>query len=142
MNQDDIVNHILLELRLLIKNFHHSRIKKDFGFTYNESLLMKALRERPGMHPRELAEIVGSEKSTISRQVTTLEKKGYLQKIEDPLNKRSHRLALTAFGEQALQDSDQLWAGILEKHLEDWAPDERQLFLTLLEKYNRTANLN
>lgn len=45
MNQDDIVNHTLLEMRVLIKNFHHARVKKDFGFTYNESLLMKTLLE-------------------------------------------------------------------------------------------------
>lgn len=139
-NSKDIFSHTLLELRVLIKDFHHARIRKDFGFTYNESLLMKELLETPYLRPGDLAKTMGSEKSTISRQIAVLEKKGYVQRAEDPASRRSYRLHLTDLGIDALRSSDQLWAEILEKRLSKWSQQERENFLYLLTKYNRTPS--
>lgn len=71
-----------------------------------------------------------------------LEKKGYVQRVEEPLNRRSHRLALTSQGVDALQTSDHLWAQILEGQFENWSAKDRESFLALLRKYNESSRTN
>jgi DNA-binding MarR family transcriptional regulator len=77
--------------------------------------------------------------STISRQTASLEQKGYVYRIPDPLDKRAYSLQLTEFGNTEFYEHQQLRISAIEENLKNWSDEERNLFGKLLRKYNFTA---
>ena len=71
---------------------------------------------------RDLAERLGLEKSTVSRMVAEMERKGLLVRERDPANRRLHRLRITDEGRAlhahiggAFHDHFQRWLGTMTR---------------------------
>ena len=46
--------------------------------------LINLVRQNPGITQKELSRILGVDKSTVARQAANLEKKGYIERTENP----------------------------------------------------------
>jgi DNA-binding MarR family transcriptional regulator len=81
-----------------------------------------------------LAAQVGVDVSVASRQVSALERSGYVQRRPDPVDGRASLISLSAAGAGALahtRDVRSQWAG---EALADWTEDDARQFTALLEK--------
>ena len=80
----------------------------------------------------KIAQILGKDKTTISRTLKTLEKKGYIKKEE--LDKRTYLIKLTKHGEEVLEESAQTVQDFRSKIPSNLNQNEINQFFTILEK--------
>jgi len=64
-------------------------------------LVMISLKSRRAINQRQLAEAVGIQQATLSHHLNGMVDDGLVTRERDPLNRRSHRVALTDAGEAA-----------------------------------------
>ena len=69
----------------------------------SEVFALAELTEAGPLSQQQLGERLGLEKSTTSRLAAGLERRGWLERVRDPANRRYYRLALTAAGEAAAE---------------------------------------
>lgn len=79
----------------------HSSIKKKFA-PYNlapeQSLILFVLRLEDGLTQQEVGEKIKKDKANIARMAENLEKKGFIERVRDPNNRRALKLYLTPQG--------------------------------------------
>jgi DNA-binding MarR family transcriptional regulator len=132
---------IELELAILIRRTTAISNNKKFGnLDRSAYLILRRIKARGAVGVKLLAEEFQLDISTISRQATALEHKGYLYRIPDPLDGRAYSLELTELGSKELSDYRQSRLKRIAELTNDWSDEERELFGKLLEKFNRSFN--
>ncbi|WP_019201299.1 MarR family winged helix-turn-helix transcriptional regulator [Tsukamurella sp. 1534] len=116
------------------------RIRTDAKFlqadvSYVDFTLLFVLNESPGMRAVDLAEAVSIDKSTASRQLAGLERRGLIVREVDPANPRSRQLRLTPRAEQVLADADSEWRRRIAARTADWPVSDLHTFATLIDRY-------
>ncbi|MET9327304.1 MarR family transcriptional regulator [Tsukamurella sp. NPDC003166] len=116
------------------------RIRADARFvgaevSYVDFTLLFVLHESPGIRAVDLAEAVSIDKSTASRQLAGLERRGLIRRDADPANPRSRQLRLTERAERVLADTDREWRRRIAARTADWSADELRTFATLIDRY-------
>ena len=94
-----------------------------------------ALRHGGPARVSAIAEMIHSDVSTVSRQVSHLVAHGLLVKVSDPDDGRAQRVALTDEGEalvQRLQDGRGKW---IQRMLADWDDDKARDFTCYLHEF-------
>jgi DNA-binding MarR family transcriptional regulator len=81
-----------------------------------------------------LAGQVGVDVSVASRQVSALERAGYVHRRPDPLDGRASLISLSDAGATALAHTRDVRSQWATEALSDWTEDEARQFTTLLEK--------
>ncbi|UJF33884.1 MarR family winged helix-turn-helix transcriptional regulator [Paenibacillus hexagrammi] len=76
--------------------------------------------------------------STISRQTTVLESKGYVQRLQDPTDGRSSKFQVTEEGMRKLEEAKKARLARHAQLFQDWTDAERRQFGELLARLNRT----
>lgn len=102
-------------------------------------LLLHQIASRGSAGVKVLAEDFRLDISTVSRQTTTLEQKGYVERIPDPSDRRSYSLQLTELGTRELAESTAARQTLVRSLLSNWTDEECQSFGKLLQKFNRTV---
>ena len=82
------------------------RRARKLGLTRAQWLVLARLRRRPGASQSELAEMMEVEKASAGRMVDRLERKGWVVRRADPVDRRINRLYLTSDAEKI---SKRLW---------------------------------
>lgn len=77
--------------------------------------------------------------STVSRQVSSLEQKGYVRRVPDELDGRAFILSITELGEQLLADDKANRIARLGNVLDNWTDSEMKQFGELLKKFNHSV---
>lgn len=94
------------QIGILVRNAHlsiSSYVKKQlepFNLAPEQNLIMMMLWEKDGISPNELSTKLNKDKANIARMISSLEKKGYIKKIEDPSDKRTFKVYLTEDGKK------------------------------------------
>lgn len=94
------------QIGILVRNAHlsiSSYVKKQlepFNLAPEQNLIMMMLWEKDGISPNELSTKLNKDKANIARMISSLEKKGYIKKIEDPSDKRTFKVHLTEDGKK------------------------------------------
>nr|WP_218653077.1 MarR family transcriptional regulator [Paenibacillus sp. 79R4] len=78
--------------------------------------------------------------STVSRQVSSLEEKGYVLRTPDPSDGRAFFLEVTELGQHKFQEARTARQERISNLLKDWSDEEAEQFGALLKKLNRTFN--
>jgi DNA-binding MarR family transcriptional regulator len=89
------------------------QVVPGLGATVSEALAMGHLAHGEQTQ-RDLAEHLGLEKSTVSRLVDGMIRKGWVEKARDPGNRRYQKVALTADGARA---AGQIATAMHERHI-------------------------
>jgi DNA-binding MarR family transcriptional regulator len=76
--------------------------------------------------------------STISRQTSVLEAKGYVQRLPDPTDGRSSYFQVTEEGIRKVMEAKKARLARHAQLFKDWSDEERQKFGALLARLNRT----
>jgi DNA-binding MarR family transcriptional regulator len=81
-----------------------------------------------------LAGQIGVDVSVASRQVSALERAGYVQRRPDPVDGRASLISLSAGGAEALAHTRDVRGQWAAEALADWTEDEARQFTAQLEK--------
>jgi DNA-binding MarR family transcriptional regulator len=100
-------------------------LSKVHDLSLNEWRTMLVLANHPGLVAREVVELTGLDKMSVSRAVTALEQDGRLVRESDPLDARRSRLSLSEQGlglfqtlaGPAVEREAQLYAGLTREEL-------------------------
>jgi DNA-binding MarR family transcriptional regulator len=83
-----------------------------------------------------LAAAVNLDLSTVSRQVPTLERSGWVARTRDPDDARAQLLELTPAGRELLAEVRRSRAEVLARLLPDWSDDDLRHFATQIARFN------
>jgi DNA-binding MarR family transcriptional regulator len=92
-----------------------------------------------GARGGDISDVLGLHKSTTSRNLTTLEDLGLIERIPDPIDARARQVRLTAAGADALERSVSGRRERLRARLADWDPQDVSDLARLLRLLNDTA---
>lgn len=84
----------------------------------------------------ELAAALGLDPSSVSRQVTALERSGWVAREKDPDDQRAQRLHLTAKGREVVDVLRQARVDALERLTPGWTSDEVDALADRLARLN------
>jgi len=76
----------------------YRQLGEKFGITRPEFVILYCLKHVPGLVAQDICRVTGQPKNSISRAVSDLLRKGYVQRGTDPDDKRAKPLSLTDAG--------------------------------------------
>ncbi|MFZ5668045.1 MAG: MarR family winged helix-turn-helix transcriptional regulator [Pseudomonadota bacterium] len=122
----DQVNRLDLDARLLA----------DSGVKLDRALfpLLSRIAMNPRMNVSDLANLVGRDHSTVSRQVVKLEKLGLLTRTSDPDDQRSLHLSVSEAGEGLLARVGAVVRRRMEEHFAGWDVADRDRLIELMAR--------
>jgi len=89
-----------------------------------------------------LATVLCLDLSTVSRQVPTLERHGWVARERDPEDNRAQLLELTDLGRDVLADVRRARTDVLTRLLPGWTEGELTVLATQLARFNRDVTGN
>lgn len=94
------MNDVLREIGMIARALDAiSNIEfKQFQLTKGQYLYIVRIFEREGIFPDQLAELIKVDRTTAARAIQKLEKNGFIEKKDDPHNKKIKRLYTTEKG--------------------------------------------
>lgn len=99
------------------------------------SLVCRLTEEKPnGVTLKELAEAMKLAPATVSELVESLVKKNFLQRVQNPEDRRAVQITLTDHGQTMLDQCIKCVDSLCEKLLADLSATERNAMLTALTK--------
>ncbi|MFG2727717.1 MarR family winged helix-turn-helix transcriptional regulator [Streptomyces canus] len=98
--------------------------------------LLGHLEERDGCRATDLAAHYALDKSTVSRQVTALERAGLVERRQDPEDHRVQVLQLTEAGRHILGQVTVSRRAAVGERLADWSQEDLERFAGYLVRYN------
>ncbi|ACV77176.1 MarR family winged helix-turn-helix transcriptional regulator [Nakamurella multipartita] len=121
----------------LMRQLHGIKARLAVGPEADHSplLLLAKLVHAGPQRASALADLVGADPSTVSRQVAALVKAGLVVREADPDDGRACLLVPTALGRERVQEYRQRRAAAMAPLIQDWTAHERADFLRLLRKY-------
>jgi DNA-binding MarR family transcriptional regulator len=101
--------------------------------------ILLRLADAPALRIGELAERLGLDFSTVSRQVASLARAGLVTRTPDPQDGRAALLDLSEAGRRALRSTRRARRERLRTLLAGWEEHEVVAFARLLERFNADA---
>jgi DNA-binding MarR family transcriptional regulator len=89
-----------------------------------------------GRRSVDLATLYRLDKSTVSRQVGDLERRGLVTRSADPAGGRGQVLTVTAAGRALLREAAAARQAELAERVADWTDAELAAFASALQRYN------
>lgn len=97
-------------------------------------LALARLRDLQPVRITDLADVIDTERSTVSRQVAELTSLGLVHRSADPDDGRAVVLSLTEEGEAVMGRIYDAWYGALSEVIGDWSQRDREKLLSLLAR--------
>ncbi|MER5180221.1 MarR family transcriptional regulator [Streptomyces sp. NPDC002896] len=99
-------------------------------------LLLNRLDKEGPMGVKALAASMGIDSSTVTRQVAPLVDTGLVKRTSHPEDGRAVVLQLSPRGHARLDEVRSSRRALMAQLTEDWAPEEREAFCSLLTRFN------
>ncbi|WP_194972496.1 MarR family winged helix-turn-helix transcriptional regulator [Aquiflexum lacus] len=116
-----------------VKQYAQQKFKLgEFDITVDQWLVMKNLSENELLSQAELAQLVFKDQPTLTRIVDLLAKKGYVERMPHPLDRRSFQLILTDQGQRKVNELKPQIASIREKAWENLGKSDFEEFKRIL----------
>jgi DNA-binding MarR family transcriptional regulator len=116
-----------------VKQYAQRKFKlEDFDITVDQWLILKNLSENELLSQTELAQMVFKDQPTLTRIIDILTKKGYVERVPHPLDRRSFHLLLTTEGISKVNELKPKIASIREKAWENLGETDFEEFKRIL----------
>ncbi|BAK74654.1 MAG: MarR family winged helix-turn-helix transcriptional regulator [Arcobacter sp.] len=113
-------------------NNKYIQLLQTFNIAPEQRATLEIIKYQENVNQTKIANILGKDKTTISRTLSTLEKKGFIQKKQ--LDKRTNLIKLTDLGDEILNKSSNLVKEFRDSLFNNLEKNEITLLLNLLEK--------
>lgn len=94
-----------INLTANILNSSFNQILNKHDIALEQRAVLEILKYEENVNQTKIAKILAKDKTTISRTLKTLEKKGYI--LKDEMDKRTNLIKLTPLGEKVFKDSSE-----------------------------------
>ncbi len=116
-----------------------SRVQKSFAsaghrITVEQWLLLVNLRNRDGQLHQELADNTYKDKTTVTRLLDGLEKKGLVARVAGEADRRQKRISITGKGQELLKELGPLALATQSSSLQGLDPGELEICRNVLLK--------
>lgn len=116
-----------------VKQYAQRKFKLgDFDLTVDQWLILKNLSENELLSQSELAHLVFKDQPTLTRIIDLLTKKGYVERVPHPMDRRSFQLLLTESGVNKVIELKPKVASIREKAWENLNEEDFEEFKRIL----------
>jgi DNA-binding MarR family transcriptional regulator len=117
----------------------HQRLNAAAGVSLDRSSYWMAswLTGAESLRLSDLAEVLHTDLSTVSRQVQAAERAGLVERRADPSDGRASRVYLTSGGRDALERLRAVQRAEILAAIADWSPDDQQKFAELMSRFAR-----
>ena len=105
----------------------------DSELTSVQMVALVAIVDSPGIDATRLSEIIDFDRATIGGVVDRLERKGLIQRVVNPEDKRSKVMRATPAGKALLDVSLPRVQRVQERILAPLSPEDRETFLRLIK---------
>ena len=99
-------------------------------------LMLHALRDGGPQHVRALADRLGIDASTVTRQAVALERAGHVERSRDPQDLRAVVVTATDSGRRAFASQRRRRSATYEAVLDGWSATDRETLADLVERLN------
>jgi DNA-binding MarR family transcriptional regulator len=115
----------------------HQRLNAAAGVNLDRSSYWLAswLTDAESLRLSDLAEVLHTDLSTVSRQVQAAERAGLVERRPDPSDGRASRVYLTAGGRDALERLRTVQRAEILAAIADWLPGDQQRFAELMSRF-------
>lgn len=113
-------------------NNKYIQLLQTLNIAPEQRATLEIIKYQENVNQTKIANILGKDKTTISRTLSTLEKKGFIQKKQ--LDKRTNLIKLTDLGDEILNKSSNLVKEFRDSLFNNLEKNEITLLLNLLEK--------
>lgn len=124
----------------MIKRRNHDLNEINSDLQHAEFVVLKVINILKGASQSQLAAVMGKERSGIGRILTSLEKKGYIERV--PLNGSTNHVTLTEKGEQTIPMIMQLSEKLTEQTFKGFSKKGRESIIENLDKMYRNVLLD
>ncbi|MEU3356263.1 MarR family transcriptional regulator [Streptomyces sp. NPDC037389] len=135
-HRDESVEIIQRELTAFARRARASAARMHPELSLVSFTLLSHLEDRQGCRATDLAAHYLLDKSTVSRQIATLEHLGLVERRVDPDDQRVQVLHLTAAGRETLAQVAARRHTAFQERLADWNEDDLAGFAAHLLRYN------
>ena len=116
-----------------VKQYAQRKFKLgDFDITVDQWLILKNLSENELLSQSELAQLVFKDQPTLTRIIDLLTKKGYVERVPHPMDRRSFQLLLTESGVSKVKELKPKVVSIREKAWENLNEEDFEEFKRIL----------
>ncbi|HEY3058801.1 MAG TPA: MarR family transcriptional regulator [Chloroflexota bacterium] len=118
----------------------HQRLNAAAGVRLDRSSYWLAswLTDTESLRLSDLAEVLHTDLSTVSRQVQAAERAGLVERRPDPSDGRASRVYLTRGGRDALERLRAVQRAEILASIADWLPQDQQRFAELMSRFARS----
>jgi len=136
---DHSLETLELELAILVRRVSLITTHNRFGNLDRAAyLLLHQIISHGSSGVKVLADESHLDISTVSRQASALEQKGYVFRIPDPLDGRAFSFQITDSGTKEYNEHKQARLAKIADILKNWSAEECEVFGQMLRKYNRS----
>ena len=107
---------------------------KSYGLTAEQYVILKAINENSRVTPSQLAEILGKDKTTITRMIETLVKNDFIRRQKNPSDRRSHTLIYSPKATSTMTEIIPITDEVIGKMRKKFTPQELECFLSVLSE--------
>ncbi|MDW3195818.1 MAG: MarR family transcriptional regulator [Cytophagales bacterium] len=110
-------------------NLESKAIQKDFGLSITQLLCLGHLQGNDGYKSthRELMDLLSLNSSTVSGILNRLEKRGYIARLSNEMDKRSKSIILTASGLKLLEETPNVLHDRLAEKLDKLSIEDKEM---------------
>jgi DNA-binding MarR family transcriptional regulator len=112
------------------------------GLDRSSYLLLRTLESVGSASINGLAQLVGLDATTVTRQVATMEASGLVLRRRSPADARVSVLELSALGRRRMERVREAREARIGDLVDDWSERDRRSFATLLRRLNESIRAN
>jgi len=134
----DLIGDIELELLKLVRHLETFGRRCSLYVRVDRAgyLAMRTLDALGPVSANGLARALGLDASTVTRQITALERQGFVERCANPADGRSCTIVLTAAGSRAMSEVQRERCEQIRLLVSDWAEDGQADLGTSLSRLN------
>ena len=140
MTRDEVIDDLYHQLSSLIRRSRELSNELHPGMSLMAHTFLGLVESIPGIQASELAERIGLDKSTVSRQLNQLFDGGFLDREGGRPGRRGDPLSLTRAGRRVLAaDAKRVRARVFG-WLEEWDNREIAAFTSMIARFNASVD--
>ena len=130
---DGYIGYMVSDVARLLRTVFDRRVRGT-GLTRAQWLVLTRLHRRPGASQTELAEMLEVDRASAGRMIDRMERKGWLERRADQVDRRINRLYLTGLARRAHADMWAVAVATVDDALSALSAEERMRYSELTSR--------